>query len=72
MLGDKELKEVILKKELTDEEMLMVIQRFIFDKKKKEINIKRPDTIFRLQLMNDAYNSAVYYYLNDFFKEELL
>jgi len=66
MLDDKELKYLLRKSEMTDREQLSVIERYIFDKKKREVEIRRPNTMMALHLMHNAYECAFNYYLGVF------
>lgn len=51
---------------MTDREQLSVIERYIFDKKKREVEIKRPNSMVALHLMHNAYECAFNYYLGVF------
>lgn len=66
MLEDKELKMLLRKSEMTDREQLSVIERYIFDKKKRQVDIRRPNNMLAVQLMAKAYESAFNYYLELF------
>jgi hypothetical protein len=45
--------------------MLMVIERYIYEKKKVTVTINRPSNMMDIQLMNIAYDSACNYFLNE-------
>jgi chromosome segregation and condensation protein ScpB len=71
MVTNEEIKEIVKKNKLSDVEQIAVIQRFIFDKKGKEVKINRPQDIYRLQLMNQMYDVALKYYVVEVFKNNL-
>lgn len=51
---------------MTDREQLSVIERYIFDKKKREVEIRRPNNQLSAMLMLNAYDVAFNYYLGIF------
>ena len=66
MLDDKELKYLLRKSEMTDREQLSVIERYIFDNNKREVEIRRPNTMMALHLIHNSYECAFNYYLGVF------
>jgi len=73
MLTDTDLQQILSKSELTDTEMKMVVEKYIYDRKGVEVDInlyKNIDhplfgsqiAISDLQLLNKAYNKAATYY----------
>ena len=73
------VEEIILKTELTQEEMQFVVEQYIFEKKQRKITINIhnnralslvPQAFAQailqneLQMLNEAYNVAVEYFIN--------
>ena len=66
-MSDEELKKMIVKRELSDIEIIEVLQRYISDMKGTNVIVRRPSNLHSLTLMNMMYDSACKYYY-DLFK----
>ena len=62
ILNKEEIQQIIKSSYLTDIQMLDLIQTYIKDKKGYNIQIKRPDNILQVQLMNSAFNTCIGFY----------
>lgn len=71
MLNNYELKSIIVKKELTDLEIIQVLNRYIYDNKNIDISISRPvgnyfiigfAPIIDVELMMKLYDVCCEYY----------
>lgn len=66
MLTDDEIKVIIKKNYLEDYECIGIIQRYIYDLKGKEVEINKPVDFMQMQLMDNAYNNCLKYYIDKF------
>ncbi len=66
LLSDEKIKEIILKKELQDLEMLEVIQSYLYEKTGQNIYLKQPMNLVNTQLMLIAFDKATEFYLKKY------
>ncbi len=64
MLTDNEIKDIIVRYELHQDDCLEVIRRYIYDLKNKDVGRITISSQISLSLMNIAYNKCVEYYTN--------
>lgn len=68
-LQEKEIKEILLTKELTETTQLKLVHAYIEERKKIIIpEIKKPASIVQSQLLQIAFNAATEYYTEKYFK----
>jgi len=63
MITKEQAVEMCKQTRLQDTQMLLVIERYIYDKKGVTVKINRPNNIVDAQLMNIAFESSCNYYL---------
>jgi hypothetical protein len=63
MITKEQAVEICKQTRLQDTDMLLVIQRYIYDKKGVTVKINRPNNLVDAQLMNIAFESSCNYYL---------
>jgi hypothetical protein len=63
MITKEQAVEICKQTRLQDTQMLLVIERYIYDKKGVTVKINRPNNIVDAQLMNIAFESSCNYYL---------
>jgi hypothetical protein len=63
MITKEQAVEMCKQTRLQDTDMLLVIQRYIYDKKGVTVKINRPNNLVDAQLMNIAFESSCNYYL---------
>lgn len=63
MLTDPEIKVIIMKDHLTQEECLGVIRRYIYDLKNIDVKNIYIQSMISLNLMDIAYSKSVHYYV---------
>lgn len=71
MITDEEVKRILKKETLETSDMLQVIQRYIHDKKGKEVYINPPDNVLRIQMMWNAYLECLGWYTLEKFNNNL-
>jgi hypothetical protein len=63
MITKEQAVEICKQTRLQDTQMLLVIERYIYDKKGVTVKINRPNNLVDAQLMNIAFESSCNYYL---------
>jgi hypothetical protein len=63
MITKEQAVEMCKQTRLQDTQMLLVIERYIYDKKGVTVKINRPNNLVDAQLMNIAFESSCNYYL---------
>jgi len=63
MITKEQAVEICKQTRLQDTDKLLVIERYIYDKKGVTVKINRPNNIVDAQLMNIAFESSCNYYL---------
>jgi hypothetical protein len=63
MITKEQAVEICKQTRLQDTDMLLVIERYIYDKKGVTVKINRPNNLVDAQLMNIAFESSCNYYL---------
>jgi len=63
MITKEQAVDICKQTRLQDKDMLLVIQRYIYDKKGVTVKINRPTNLVDVQLMNIAFESSCNYYL---------
>lgn len=69
LLQEQEIKDIIMSRVLTNKDQINLVQTYITERKKVQIeNLKLPKNLVQVQLLQIAFNSAIEYYTEKYFK----